>query len=445
MKTKRVLALTLAAWMSCCSMAVHAIGEGAAPTVPVIGGDAQIGSGAAPSVPTIGNGASPTVPTIGTGAYPVPVIGGGRSGNIVAGGFYERDGSDIASLVRNDELLPGTTYYIGLGAQSPDRSSATAYWDVSERQSDGHNVRLVNSRLQIVQRRASDGQRYYFVEFPIKTLSASEYDPQGYYLKGYLDLGDTYGAIGIDAEVQYAGGNYEITTKPQYFTFSSGDEISLPYENSYIKVLFGSDDGSAMAMNTHFNDSIANAHPHADLVFLNGNGGSFGNNAEVHIDANGWRYFYQNVNGKLTDMSSTYNRSEDMFVFRTRSLGSYVISDTDLRERGTHSSAGTTTNSHPSAKQLGDWVAENYSNQFVVVTYGTKLAQLSKTAEYKVKIDLSHLNTRSLRVYVYDSARGKLLLMPNARPVYSSSKSQLTFDSDYKGQFIVTDHALTKR
>lgn len=80
-----------------------------------------------------------------------------------------------------------------------------------------------------------------------------------------------------------------------------------------------------------FNKSIANDFD-ADLEFYNfkGNSDSFGRSGILAIPAAKDSYIYEEKDGKLEEISSTYNKKTESLEIKTRELGSYIVSDKKL-------------------------------------------------------------------------------------------------------------------
>jgi hypothetical protein len=103
-----------------------------------------------------------------------------------------------------------------------------------------------------------------------------------------------------------------------------------------------------------FNASVAAAYPYANLDFVNFNGASFNRTGTLSILAEEGSYLYAlNADGSLSKISAEYDEYEEAFKISTRTLGKYVISDTELTlvaastsstASSSNSSTGTKTN-----------------------------------------------------------------------------------------------------
>ncbi len=81
-----------------------------------------------------------------------------------------------------------------------------------------------------------------------------------------------------------------------------------------------------------YNSSVAAVYPSANLDFVSFNGPSFNKTGELTILASAGTYLYAlNADGSLSTVKSTYDEYEEAFKITTRTLGKYVISDTELK------------------------------------------------------------------------------------------------------------------
>ena len=72
-------------------------------------------------------------------------------------------------------------------------------------------------------------------------------------------------------------------------------------------------------------------YPNADLSFFNGNGVTFNRTGEMFIPADAGTFIYEIKNGVPVEISDAkYDEHDEGFRFKTRTLGSYVVSDVML-------------------------------------------------------------------------------------------------------------------
>ncbi len=80
-----------------------------------------------------------------------------------------------------------------------------------------------------------------------------------------------------------------------------------------------------------YNATVAAVYPSANLDFVNFNGASFNKTGELTILADPDTFLYAlNSDGSLSKIKAEYDEYEEAFKVTTRTLGKYVISDTEL-------------------------------------------------------------------------------------------------------------------
>lgn len=119
------------------------------------------------------------------------------------------------------------------------------------------------------------------------------------------------------------------------FKFDSDEEIELGFgTDSYFRVDVSGQGKLLLSYDNTFNSKIAAKYPLAELNFWNGNGATFNRTGQMFIKANNSyeKFIYQlNSDGSLSEVTgATYDKSDEGFYFYTRTLGSYVLSDTEL-------------------------------------------------------------------------------------------------------------------
>lgn len=251
----------------------------------------------------------------------------------------------------------------------------------------------------------------------------------------------------------------KIVAGERSFNFYAGDTIHLPHADSFIAIAKGDSSRrkAVFAMNTTVNQAVADKYPHASLMFLNGNGGALGKGATMHIAAGGRRHLYRfvaldhNIKGEW-DLSSTYNAEQDTFIFPAETLDSYILSDADLTDENNEfyftwlpaDMVNSKTNN------FADFLTETYSNRFAVLTYGIKMQKMAKPVTFRKTVWVvpespRQVDMKRMRVYILDETRNKLVRMPDAKPAYDTRKKELSFTSDYRGMFVITDSGWVHR
>ena len=123
--------------------------------------------------------------------------------------------------------------------------------------------------------------------------------------------------------------------------FSEGNGLSGDYEdelrfefddNAYFTVDTMGQGKILLAADNEFDANIAMIYNAANLDFFNGNGASFNKLGTLAIPAAEGSHLYKvEKDGKLTKIAAPYDKDEEAFMVRTRTLGRYVISDVDLK------------------------------------------------------------------------------------------------------------------
>lgn len=376
--------------------------------------------------------------------------------------IYEVDDGLCDQLVT--DLVPGNTYFISLGATKPDKTRYSFDIDDSFRVYDDKNLTLVSSRnLDVVRKKVSSSPSTYeyFAELKIRNIPSVDYHEDGYYLSGSFEYAVNGAATTLDVTVNvlYPDGGDDIDETPEFFVFDDEEDVELDiltYDGARLTVdSRGLKTQVLLAMDSDYISSIGNQYPSADLDFLNGNGATLRRTSKLYIPADSDMYLYENDNGVLTDLTRTYDNDEDGFVVSTRTLGSYILSNVRLRassqsasssqsQASSSSSAASSSAPRPvstAASNLSNIIRTHFKNKFTVINYGEGHESIGKTVTLKAKLDLSHLNPSTLRVYAYDAAGYRLLMLSgtNAR---IGSDGYFYFNTPVKGYYVITDSPL---
>jgi len=84
-----------------------------------------------------------------------------------------------------------------------------------------------------------------------------------------------------------------------------------------------------LGVSTKDNEELLDAYVDADLLFYNCTA-AFRRTATVSLYAEEGSYLYEVVDGELVAVDAEYDEWEEAFVFNTRKLGNYVVSDVEL-------------------------------------------------------------------------------------------------------------------
>jgi hypothetical protein len=136
------------------------------------------------------------------------------------------------------------------------------------------------------------------------------------------------------------------------FTKNTNDEVTLKYGNDVEVVIDATSEKEVLlGYDTDDVDEIVEAYGDANLDFY-ALTGTFKKTAEVTIEAAEGSYLYQIVDGKVKAVKAEYDEFEEAFIFNTRTLGTYVVSDIELTAAADDAVetvvSGTTTSANPS-------------------------------------------------------------------------------------------------
>ena len=262
------------------------------------------------------------------------------------GTIFEYDGSSLEAI--SGDLVPGKTYYIGLEANKPKDSKAKLSYTCTQVSNDKKFSIASSTSLPIAKRKF--GSDYaYFAELKLKDIPASSYHEDGFLFDGTVTYKRNDGTTGdplIDKNCNYPNGGSTVYDYQSYYYFNDEDDIVLDVEGTEVKIELsakGIEYRLLLAMDTKYDETLADKYPNAYLDFYNGNGASFKRKATIIIPREGTQYLYEYSGSTLTQITS--RNSDGDFEFQTDKLGKYVVSDTKLAATGavTPTPAPTTT------------------------------------------------------------------------------------------------------
>lgn len=204
---------------------------------------------------------------------------------------------------------------------------------------------------------ALDHNTRYTIAGTVKIKKAGKYGVDGddHEVKGMLEFvaGRERGAVGTSTGNRYDFNERRLDRTPRRFDFGSGGEriddmsgeaysYTVGGDEEDVIYLYGMSDDNYFTVNTVNQGTIVLANnvdyvpevcdqfPDAELWFFNGNGKSFHKFGILTLSApEGW-YVYERSGASLKRVSGqcSYDEDEGAFKIRTKTLGSYVISDT---------------------------------------------------------------------------------------------------------------------
>ena len=145
----------------------------------------------------------------------------------------------------------------------------------------------------------------------------------------------------IDFDVAYTRASDDLVVTDELQWFDAG--VSFDDESDETEFVLVSDDVAyftvdtigqgdlLISASTDYDMDIALLYPEANLDFLKCNGAMFNKTGILTIYAEEGSYIYRiNDDGTLSEIDAEYDDSDEAFLIRTRTLGSYVISDREL-------------------------------------------------------------------------------------------------------------------
>ncbi len=155
---------------------------------------------------------------------------------------------------------------------------------------------------------------------------------------GDYEFASSDSAIELDVDfelgyMQVDGGDYTVGTDYTRMEFSGDEEYiefsADPY--SYFIVDTRGQDEILARANKTYDDTLTAKFPSANFEFFNGYGMQFNQVGEMNLYSEEDGFVYEQVDGMLKEIDAYYDEYEQVFRFRTRNVGKYVISDEQLR------------------------------------------------------------------------------------------------------------------
>lgn len=134
-------------------------------------------------------------------------------------------------------------------------------------------------------------------------------------------------------------GNVDSKVAPVVNFKDVSDEIELNFGDtaSFTVDVTGQDGKMYMGWNEKPNSAVINANPTANIDFISfDTTPSFNRIGTFKLFSEDAKFIYQvGADGSLKKVDATYDESEECFVLKTRTLGSYVVSDIELQSAPT--------------------------------------------------------------------------------------------------------------
>ena len=387
---------------------------------------------------------------------------------------YEDDDDDYEEVT---SLTPGEKYYVILVDEDDydkDEKPKTIKWDSIEVDDPNEDETLEGSKAKkyaslssgATRLKTGSGSKKYSwgAKLDVKNIKAADYDDSidvSGTITWKLDGSTKEHDVSFSIEYEEGGNEFEEDVMSYEFDRNDDVEIDFPDGDGRLTGTANKDFTLIASMNTDYNSTIGNKYPNANLDFYNGNGVSltYIKNARLHFEADDDKYLYEITDGnKLVDLSSTYDKGKGEFIVSARSLGKYVISDRKLSASSSASSSSTSgkdTSSSSSSSgssssnkgnsslaNLQGLIARNFSNKFVLLSYGTEYEVMNKAQTFSVSVKLNGMDTSNLVLYTYDGANNRLIGSANKPKVGNDGK--LYFTTNTKGYYVVSSGSLKK-
>lgn len=160
-----------------------------------------------------------------------------------------------------------------------------------------------------------------------------------------LDLGCAY-YYDSDAKDTITGG-YKIFDRD-----NEDGEMTFEFEedpDSYFEVDITGQTKIIVKADVKYNATVASKYPSANLDFFNGSG-TFNKIGMLYLNAEPGSYLYVlNADGTLSKSNANYDEYQECFEIKTRTLGSYVISDRELDVGASVESSAPAPSTEPEA------------------------------------------------------------------------------------------------
>ena len=288
-----------------------------------------------------------------------------KNGKLIPGvydayGPYAYDIDDDKKLTESPIEYGKTAYYIlldkdGVGitnSESVNGLKIKSSWEEGGKLAKGVSVAKKKVSNTIDAMIPNANQYYYMLAITVASSeSTSDSD-----IIGTLTLNKTKSPkvkdlkLSVDLNVNWAhsyldsSGDYTVTDDisdikaEKYYSlkFKSDDEIEMEFEDGSTFTVDVSGQGKTLIyFDTNYNSAIAAKYPLAELNFWNGNGAKFNRTGEFFLavkNMGNMAYLYEiKSDGSLAEVTNAeYDHKDEGFYFKTRTLGSYVISDMEL-------------------------------------------------------------------------------------------------------------------
>lgn len=257
--------------------------------------------------------------------------------------IHTANNSGLVGADNKTSYAYGTTLYFPL--VSDTNTAVDSYDDVKGtaiKQTWEMNGSAI-SKVEIIKKKATDNNYYYFLSVATKDSTSTKATDVAGEIK--LKKSGTNGFetgvnLGFTLAFPVAADTNEILDEVQLHKFAGDEEDVINFDGGYFTVNTVGQGDLLISSNTKFNSELASWNPQANLDFITFNNPSFNKIGELTINAPAGSFLYVlNSDKTFGKVNATYDEYEEAFKLKTRTLGSYVISDVALK-----TSAGSTDN-----------------------------------------------------------------------------------------------------
>jgi len=262
----------------------------------------------------------------------------------------------------------GTTLYLSLldaggtgltEEKSVSNLKVTAEWEENGSYVEG--VEIVKKKVNKLNGSAVAEDFYYFIAIEttgekldnvevvgtiyLKGKSGSNKQATNYKVDHYVDLSFTLGYATADVE---ADGDIDVDSDtltvynfqqktgtgandPKIIADAVAEEYVLDFENKFVVTAnVKSEKKVVLAADTDVIDEVEEAYPDANIDFY-ALTGAFKKTATVVVELEeGEEFLYAVVDGQVVEVNGEYDDWAEEFTFKTKKLGTYIISDVEL-------------------------------------------------------------------------------------------------------------------
>lgn len=239
--------------------------------------------------------------------------------------LFDKDGDVLTKDKSVDELALKVEWEEG-----EDYVGDVTFEKISVNEIDGYDL---NKRMYVIaiETEGSSTQNVYVSgRIYIKGRSGTEGSSSDRKVDGRIDVDFT---LGYDEGTVTAGSLYvyEEDGKLAYDFTDLEEEDYVIYFDELADAIVDvtRDEVVVLSVNDDAIDDIDDEYREADIRYV-AMTGNFRRSAEVSIYAEEGGYIYEVVNGSLREMNAEYDEFMEVFVFHTKRLGTYAISDVEL-------------------------------------------------------------------------------------------------------------------